>query len=139
MIDVDVANLRRFLRGDFNGMFPVDTAYALSNGGSGLTNSAIPQNQGWVLYVSDRRGDADFDGEFDMEDVYGSGKGNDNVKQPGEDFNGTAYSYLYGTEQNVITPTRPTNFAAVSDHKYFRRGVADKRHRIAETTILKCL
>lgn len=124
MLDIDVANLRRFLRGDFNGMFPVDTPFATSKG-SGLTNSDIPQNQGWVLYVSDRRGDADFDGEFDMEDIYGSGKGNDGIKQPGEDVNGDGVlQTAYGTEaekynSNTVWP----DHAAVKGLKYYRRGI----------------
>jgi len=125
MIDVDVANLRRFLRGDFDGKFPRDTAFAIANGGAGLTAADIPQNAGWVLYVSDRRGDADFDGQFDMEDIYGAGKGNDGVMQPGEDANRNGIlDVSYGNEaekynENEIYP----NEAAVYDHKYYRRGV----------------
>ncbi|MCV4607978.1 hypothetical protein OFB74_34270, partial [Escherichia coli] len=69
MIDIDVANLRRFLRGDFDGLFPVDTLFAIAKG-RGLRSTDIPDKNGWVLYISDRRGDQDFDGEFDMEDIY---------------------------------------------------------------------
>ncbi len=125
MIDIDVANLRRFLRGDFNGLFPVNTQFAISNGGVGLTNADIPQQSGWVLYVSDRRGDADFDGEFDMEDIYGTGLGNDGVMQPSEDVNRDGVlNRLYGSEaeryrDQLINP----DLAAVNDHKYYRRGV----------------
>lgn len=85
LIDIDVANLRRFLRGDF-GLFPTTTAFAVSNGNVGLVNANIPERNGWVLYVSDRRGDADFDGEFDMEDIYGAAPGNDGTMQLGEDL-----------------------------------------------------
>ncbi|MGD9589754.1 MAG: hypothetical protein AB7Q37_17050 [Pyrinomonadaceae bacterium] len=125
MVDIDIANLRRFFRGDFNGLFPVDTQFAASNGGVGLSNSDVPQRGGWVLYVSDRRGDADFDGEFDMEDVYGSGLGNDGSMQNGEDVNRNGIlDRRYGTESEryrdqMISPV----FAAVNDHKYYRRGV----------------
>ena len=83
MIDIDVANLRRFLMGNFNGKFRSDTNYAISNGGVSLVSSDIPENRGWILYISDRRGDADFDGEYDMEDVFP-----DNVLQFNEDVNG---------------------------------------------------
>ena len=130
MIDIDVANLRRFFRGDFNGLFPTDTIFANSNGNVGLTNNNIPERNGWVLYISDRRGDADFDGEFDMEDIYGASPGNDGALQPGEDLNPPgSYGYgvlntSYGTESeryasNALTP----DATAVDDHKYYRRGV----------------
>ena len=101
MIDIDIANLRRFFRGDFDGLFPTDTPFAASNGNVGLKSTDIPNRSGWVLYVSDRRGDRDFDGEFDMEDIYGYGYnnstnryyGSDGVKQSGEDVNiKTAFS-----------------------------------------------
>jgi len=124
LVGIDMANLRRFLRGDYDGLFPVDTPYATAHG-SGLVSGDIPQNAGWVVYVSDRRGDADFDGEFDMEDIYGNGKGNDNVLQLGEDVNKNGVlDDLYGTEAekynvNTVSP----DVAAVNDHKYYRRGV----------------
>lgn len=124
MIDIDIANLRRFLRGDFNGLFPTDTPFATTMG-RGLLNSDIPDQNGWVVYVSDRRGDADFDGEFDMEDVYGNPPGNDGVLQPGEDVNRNgALDTLYGSESeryrsNTVYP----DVAAVYDHIYYRRGV----------------
>ena len=125
MVDIDLANLRRFFRGDFNGLFPVDTPFAISNGGVGLRNIDIPERQGWVLYVSDRRGDADFDGQFDMEDVYGAGLGNDDTLQLGEDLNGNnLLDTAYGTEaERYNTNTIKPDAAAVNDHKYYRRGV----------------
>jgi hypothetical protein len=119
MIDIDVANLRRFLSGDFDGDFPTATSFATNKGaGLSLESSDIPENKGWVLYVSDRRGDADFDGEYDMEDVFP-----DNIRQFNEDvnFNGTLeenaaeapdYSLWYYKSQG-----------ATSDHGYYRRGV----------------
>lgn len=130
MIDLDVANLRRFFRGDFNGLFPVNTPFAISKGGVGLVNSDVPQDQGWVVYVSDRRGDENFDGELDMEDVYGAAPGNDGVLQPGEDldppgkYGNGLLDAAYGTETeryntNVVAP----DIAAVYDHRYYRRGV----------------
>lgn len=125
MIDIDIANLRRFLRGDFNGLFPTDTPFAIANGNTGLRNSDVPQRNGWVLYVSDRRGDYDFDGEFDMEDIYGAGLGNDGVKQLGEDINRNGIlDTSYGNEaEKYNTNTIAPDMAAVIDHKYYRRGV----------------
>jgi len=131
MIDIDVANLRRFFRGDFNGLFPVDTPYALARSGVGLRNSDVPQREGWVFYVSDRRGDADFDGELDMEDIYSPAPGNTGTTQNGEDINGDGIvsgRYWSGTQSTAETERFNTNTiqpdrAAVVDHKYYRRGV----------------
>lgn len=136
VIDIDVANLRRFLRGDFNGLFPTNTPYAVSNSGVGLRNIDVPQREGWVFYVSDRRGDADFDGELDMEDIYSAAPGNGGTLQPGEDINNSgalearyfvspvnaSANLLAETERyntNAISP----DLAAVVDHRYYRRGV----------------
>ncbi len=134
VVDLDIANLRRFLRGDFNGMFPTDTPFAQSNGNVGLKNTDIPSNGGWVFYVSDRRGDVDFDGEYDMEDIYGynynssNGRyyGCDGILEIGEDVNGNGI-----LDFNSGNGEAPVNYgddifsdaAAVSDLKYYRRGV----------------
>jgi hypothetical protein len=106
MINIDIANLRRFLRGDFNGLFPEgavadpnSTPFSRAAAGNlgvractfqipSPTPCDIPENGGWVLYVSDRRGDGNFDGEYDMEDVYGANPGNNNALDPGEDLDG---------------------------------------------------
>lgn len=123
IIDIDVANLKRFLDGTWNSNMPTGTPYYTATGHV-LRGSDIPQNNGWVFYVSDRRGDYDFDGEYDMEDIYGNNDGN---LQPGEDVNGNGtlqaeYTYeaprYTGTNSN-ISP----DIAAVFDHKYYRRGV----------------
>ncbi len=137
MIDIDVANLRRFLRGDFNGLFPTTTDFASKNSGNGLRDTDIPNKEGWVVYVSDRRGDYDFDGELDMEDVYGAAPGNDTILQPGEDLD-----LIIGSAGNGILERKTCNVSivdceteryadnaeyaarvAVANHKYFRRGV----------------
>ncbi|MFT3745173.1 MAG: hypothetical protein QM785_12880 [Pyrinomonadaceae bacterium] len=144
MIDIDVANLRRFMRGDFDGLFPTDTKFAVSKGGNGLVAADIPNENGIVLYVSDRRGDADFDGEYDMEDIYGGAPGNDGTMQLGEDANrnGTLdakYMDYSGTnpwtditgcaaagtdcEAPRYSHDAPPDFVSVVDHKYYRRGV----------------
>lgn len=130
MIDIDMANLRKFLRGDYNGLFPINTPFAASNGNVGLTNNNIPELNGWVLYVSDRRGDADFDGELDMEDIYGAAPGNDGILQRGEDlqplgtFGNGVLNTSYGVEtERYNTLTVTPDVVAVNDHKYYRRGV----------------
>lgn len=110
LIDIDVANLRRFLRGDYDGQFA-----------GGLDSTDVPRDRGWIMYVSDRRGDKDNDGEYDMEDVYGP---NDDVKQDPEDVNGngtlerdiTWEGALYSNKVNA-------DVAALFDHRYFRRSV----------------
>ncbi len=124
MVDIDVANLRKFFNGDFDNSFPTTTPYAVAKGaGSSLVAADVPTNKGWVLFISDRRGDADFDGEFDMEDVFP-----DNVMQYNEDVNGN------GTLERKLCPSvnceAPTytasvnkSIAATTDHGYYRRGV----------------
>jgi len=144
MVDIDIANLRRFFRGDFDGLFPTDTKFALSKSGVGLVSSDIPVENGWVLYVSDRRGDADFDGEYDMEDIYGGSPGNNGSTELGEDANRNGsleakYMDFSGTypwtdvtgctaggtdcEAARYSYTAPPDFVAVVDHKFYRRGV----------------
>lgn len=137
MIDIDVANLRRFLRGDFNNRFPTTTPFAVSNGGNGLRNTDIPQKEGWVLYISDRRGDADFDGEYDMEDIYSNSPGNSGGLDLGEDVNQNGIldiKYINPNSDLCVSPAvlcEATKFseewypdvAAVVAQKYYRRGV----------------
>lgn len=119
LIDIDVANLRRFLNGDFNGKFPSGTPFTAANFGTPLASTFVPQKQGWVLYISDRRGDTDFDGEYDMEDVFP-----DNILQFNEDVNGSGtLDMSIGTEAPNYTDYVTKGVAAVSDHGYFRRGV----------------
>ncbi len=133
MVDVDIANLRRFFRGDFNGLFPTTTPYAVSKGGVGLLNTDVPQREGWVVYVSDRRGDANFNGRLDMEDVYSPAPGNTGTMQNGEDINRDGIlntSYGVETEKYNTLLTLP-DMSAVRDHKYFRRGV-----RLVNGTVL---
>ncbi len=140
MIDIDVANLRRFLRGDFDGGFPTNTYFATTfNSGNGIRGSDIPELEGWVLYVSDRRGDANFDGEFDMENVYQFAGETIASPQPGEDLDGPTTGppgfvprfgagvldisgYGTETERYAVNTAKPDT-VAVTDHRYFRRGV----------------
>lgn len=120
LIDIDVRNLRQFLNGSFNGRFPTSTPFAVAKGsGQSLTSTDVPENKGWVVYVSDRRGDADFDGEYDMEDVFP-----DLTLQFNEDLNGNSVlNRLIGTEAPGYTDWFYRSQAAASDHGYYRRGV----------------
>ncbi|MCB1023429.1 MAG: hypothetical protein KDB79_03510, partial [Acidobacteria bacterium] len=118
LVDIDVANLRRFLNGDFNGTLPTTTPFAIAKGGS-LRSTDVPENAGWVLFVSDRRGDYDFDGEYDMEDIFPDGilEFNEDVNHNGileRDFLNEAPQY---------SEAIPRGQAATSDHLYYRRGV----------------
>ena len=118
MIDVDVANMRTFLSGGFDGTFP-----------NGLTASQIPTNPGWILYISDRRGDRDDDGEYDQEAIYANSDGTLSGVQggtpiPGEDANLNGVLDVDTTwEAPPYTATVPADIAAFFDHQYFRRGV----------------
>jgi hypothetical protein len=120
VIDIDMDNLDLFLSGAWDNQFP-----------GGLKSDQIPDNggSGCIFYVSDRRGDRDNDGEYDMEDIYGF---NDGVKQPGEDVNGNGvldvnYAADNGGvgrgEADRYNVSIETDLAAVVDHSYFRRAV----------------
>ncbi len=131
MIDIDAGNLRKFLKGDFDGMLPTTTPYAISKLGISLKSTDIPQDRGWVFYVSDRRGDYDFDGEYDMEDVYGAVVagtkpygGNDGILQGGEDVNKSGVLEAdYVNEAPLYSLTYQPDVAAVVNTPYYRRGV----------------
>lgn len=140
MIDVDVKNLKRFLDGEFNASMPVGTDYyAKQVPNRVLRSTDVPQNNGWVVYISDRRGDTDFDGEYDMEDIYGN---NDGLLQTGENLNeraGLDTNYLSALNLtgeaakytadglffswNVASSFVVPGYAASVDHAYYRRGV----------------
>ncbi len=152
MIDIDVANFRRFLSGEFDTAMPTGTAYSTAEGHTlrndpvDPTKNDVPQDHGWVVYVSDRRGDGDFDGEYDMEDIYGN---NDGIKQTGEDINSNNFldtNYLteaarYTKDGELVLPASTVtdttkwfpspvgtswvlpSYAAAVDHPFYRRGV----------------
>lgn len=120
MIDIDIYNLRRFFNGDFNNSLPTTTPYAVSKGNVSLKNTDVPENHGWVVYFSDRRGDNDFDGRYTMEDVNPSGALVD------EDLNNNKVIDIGGiatSEAPSINQTINYSLAAVTDHRYYRRGV----------------
>lgn len=148
LVDIDIANFRRYVNGDFDSDLP-----------SAARSSSVPDNSGdgWIIYVSDRRGDCDDDGEFDMEDVYTSS--DDQITpapslQPGEDANrngeldtdedfkweGARYrganaaapDQLLNLDKSMQDEAnnRPAHYATVNsdiaalfDHRHFRRGV----------------
>jgi hypothetical protein len=118
LIDIDMNNLGRFLRGDWDGQFPANAALP----GGSLSSDDVPDNggAGYIIYVSDRRGDRDNDGEYDMEDIYGP---NDGVLQPGEDVNHDGILEADYSEAARYSDAVETDLAAVKDHPYFRRGV----------------
>ncbi len=118
LIDIDIANLRKFLRGDFNGIFPLTTPYAVTKGDS-LRHTDVPEIAGWVLYVSDRRGDFDFDGTYDMEDVFPNG-----LLDYNEDVNNNGVLDTdYLNEATNYATSVPRGQAATADHSYYRRGI----------------
>ncbi|NNF00031.1 MAG: hypothetical protein HKN25_13500, partial [Pyrinomonadaceae bacterium] len=102
---------------------PTNTPFATAAGRS-LNASDIPNANGWVLYVSDRRGDFDFDGEYDMEDIYGN---NDGIMQFGEDTNNNGI--LEGEYTNEAPRYTGANtsvskgIASTLETKYYRRVV----------------
>ena len=122
-IDIDIANFKKFLDGDFDPAFPDGTPYQTAIG-SNLAAASIPNANGWVVYISDRRGDYDFDGEYDMEDIYGN---NDGILQYGEDVNGNGTLQAdYFNEAVQYTGSGsdiPKGVAATIDHRIYRRVV----------------
>jgi len=130
MIDIDMINLGRFLAGTWDGQFLANAALP----GGSLSSNDLTDNggSGYIVYVSDRRGDRDDDGEYDMEDIYINADGTPNgTLQPGEDANKDGVlqaDYDTGANNNCgegarYTVSVETDQAAVKDHKYFRRGV----------------
>lgn len=121
LVDIDVANLRRFFNGDFNNYFPDDTPYAKSHSDTPLTADKVPNNRGWVLYFSDRRGDNNFDGRYNMEDVY---PGEDENTDEDLDNDGTIIKAANsGGEAPSDDSKVGAGYASVTDHAYYRRGV----------------
>lgn len=135
LVEIDMNNLRRFMNGEFDNKFPSTTNYP-----AGLKSYNVPlEERGLILYVSDRRGDADNDGVYDMEnilvpnaadtqtgtlltdnsnlieDVFGGGNG-------GQKPDGLLQTdYLW--ESCSYSINRPADYAALFDHKYYRRAV----------------
>ena len=121
LLDIDVANLRRFLAGEFDGQFPTTTPFAISNGNVGLKSTDVPQNRGWVIYFSDRRGDANFDGRYNMEDV---NPNYDSLVDEDVNNDGTIdKADASNQEAPLVDSQGDAGYLAVTDHKFYRRGV----------------
>lgn len=122
LVDIDVANLRRFLKGDFDNNLPTDTPFALKNSNQSLKSTNVPSNRGQVLYFTDRRGDEDFDGRYKMEDV--NSEYDSNIDED-LDENGTIDKPSSSNKEAPPSAdsTVEAAYAAVTDHSYYRRGV----------------
>lgn len=121
IVDIDVANLRRFLSGDFDNNFPTNTTYAQGRGNQALKSTDVPNLRGWVLYFSDRRGDANFDGRYNFEDVAPVGN-----ELTDEDIDGDGVitsAANSGGEAPTEDSKVSAGYASVTDHVYYRRGV----------------
>jgi Tfp pilus assembly protein PilX len=119
IVDIDVANLRRFLNGEWDNKFPTTTPFAISKGNTGLKSSDIPTSRGWVLYFSDRRGDYNFDGRYNMEDV---NAGSNSLIEEDIDNNGVV-DVDYINEAPTADSQLITSMSAVTDHSFYRRAV----------------
>lgn len=118
LIDIDVANFRKFLNGDYDTLFPATTPFAVAKA-RGFKSTDIPIANGWVVSVSDRRGDYDFDGEYDMEDIFP-----DTALQFNEDINlDNLLNMDLGRESASFTASVARGQAATADHLFYRRGV----------------
>ena len=137
LVDIDVSNLRRLMSGSFDGKMPATTAFP-----SGLTKANIPlDDRGLILYVSDRRGDADNDGIYDMENIYVTNASDTTGLQTGEDLIGAHATGVvnlipdgllqadYNWESCTYDTAIQTDVAAVTEmspygnHRFFRRAV----------------
>jgi hypothetical protein len=95
MIDLDVNNMRRFLNGEFDGKFPTSGTPFADAKGRGLRASDVPLSNGWIVYISDRRGDWVFNGDYEMEDLFGN---TDGLLQTNEDMNANGLLDVGGTD-----------------------------------------
>lgn len=132
-VDIDINNLKLLLDGDTTllGLLP-RTGTQFTNSFSphrALTNTDISDNQGWVIYISDRRGDNDFDGEYDMEDLLPNGTSPSNVNSDtsltnGEDPNNNGvFEVDYVNEAPKYSEYVSADVAASSNTRFFRRVV----------------
>ncbi|MBX7172746.1 MAG: hypothetical protein K1X72_17380 [Pyrinomonadaceae bacterium] len=132
IVDIDMANLELFLEGNSTvlGLLPkAGTTFSDSfTPKRALSNTDIPNANGWVLYISDRRSDYDYDGEYDMEDLLPNGTTsaslNDGTKTAGEDSNNNGvFENDYINEAPKYSEYVSADVAATSNTRFFRRGV----------------
>lgn len=132
ILEIDMSNLKKFLDGDSTllGLLP-RTGTNFSNSitpNRALTNTDIPSNGGWVLFISDRRGDNDFDGEYDLEDLLPNGNSpsalNEGTMTNGEDSNNNGvFENDYINEAPKFSEYVSADVAATSNTRFFRRAV----------------
>lgn len=124
LVDIDVANLRKFLSGDFDNNFPTNTPFAAGRGNIALKSTDVPNLRGWVLYFSDRRGDANFDGRYNFEDVNPATASSIDLVDEDLDNDGVILSAANsGGEAPTEDSKVSAGYASVTDHVYYRRGV----------------
>jgi hypothetical protein len=115
IINFNVANFKRLVDNEYGTTFPSGREIG----------TLIPSEEGWIAYISDRRGDENDDGRYAMEDVYGPiANPNDGVLQKGEDTNNDGVLNVeFNWEAPRYTVGIDTDSAAVFDGKYYRRAV----------------
>lgn len=129
-VDIDMANLKLFLDGNTTllGLLP-RTGTTFSDSFSpkrALKNTDVTSNNGWVIFISDRRGDNDFDGEYDMEDLLPSGATsstlNNGTKTSGEDSNNNGiFENDYTNEAPEYEEYVSADVAATTNTRFYRR------------------
>ena len=136
-IDIDVANLKLFLDGNVTllNLLPRNgTPFSIANGRA-LRNTDVTSNGGWVVFVSDRRGDADFDGEYDMEDILPSSSSssslNNGIQTSGEDSNNNGIFENDYDEAPRYSEYVSADVAASANTRFYRRGEISKRSILA--------
>jgi hypothetical protein len=94
-----------------------------------LKSTDVPQNRGWVVYFSDRRGDQNFNGKYDMEDVnpFYNSEIDEDVDGDGDIEKATSGNHEAPLEDSQVD----AGYLAVTDHKFYRRGV-----RLINATVL---
>lgn len=122
VINIDMFNLSRFLGGAWNGLMPANPSLP----GGSLSSDDIPDNggAGWIVYVSDRRGDRDDDGEYDMENVF-IANSTDTSFQKGEDVNHNgSLQYDYNWESRRFSGQTETYMGTTYDVSSIESDVA---------------
>jgi hypothetical protein len=110
ILEVNMGNLAKFMAGEFDGRFP-----------GGLTSTSVPDNggAGVIVYVSDRRGDFDDDGIYDMENIYVANPA-DATLQLAEDVSGATAVAKDGVLQaDYVNESLPYNVQLKTDMAAF--------------------
>ncbi len=132
-IDIDIKNLKLFLDGNATllSKLPITgTPFSIANGRA-LKHTDVTNNAGWVLFISDRRGDRDFDGEYDMEDILPSGSTastlNNKVQTAGEDSNNNGIFENdfddFDSEAPKFSEYVAADVAATTNTRFYRRSI----------------